>query len=146
MDDFISKQEDAASRGIDVDTDFGFDDIEEGDTLAVRQVGKSGEEKFKTQTVVDKADTGFVPKIGLEGGRQSITADQLGEDAFLPGDFGQSGSGGEELGFGDLMDAHESRSKTARIADESKQAKKAPSKEAWMDNPDQFDWPGIDDK
>lgn len=48
------------------------------------------------------------------------------------------------LGFGDLLNIHENRSKLSRRTDEALKADKAPSKEAWASSPGEFDWPGVD--
>lgn len=45
-----------------------------------------------------------------------------------------------------LFDIHESRSETAQIADESKDAEIADSPMQWANNPNEYDWPGIDTK
>jgi len=46
--------------------------------------------------------------------------------------------------FGRLMDQHDSRSERAQDTDERKKAPIAESPDIWADDPDQFDWPGID--
>jgi len=46
--------------------------------------------------------------------------------------------------FDRLSGVHEDRSKKARIADESKRAEIADSPTQWKNDPDNYDWPGID--
>jgi len=43
-----------------------------------------------------------------------------------------------------LADQHEDRSEVAQRVDENRKAPRAPSPDVWADNPDQFDWPGVD--
>lgn len=45
-----------------------------------------------------------------------------------------------------LFDIHNSRSETAQIADESKDAEIADSPVQWANDPNEYDWPGIDTK
>lgn len=46
--------------------------------------------------------------------------------------------------FDRLADIHESRSDRAQALDESLDAERADSAEQWANNPDQYDWPGLD--
>lgn len=43
-----------------------------------------------------------------------------------------------------LMDIHMERDDHARAVDESKSAERADTPEQWMNNPQKYDWPGID--
>lgn len=46
--------------------------------------------------------------------------------------------------FGRLSDIHESRSEYAQKQDESRKARRANSPEQWANDPNSWDWPGID--
>lgn len=80
-------KEDAAEHGIDVETEIEIDDIEEGDTLAVRQVSQTGDDRWMLSTVENVVAGGYSAKVEFEEGRSFVGENDLNEDAFLPGEF-----------------------------------------------------------
>lgn len=50
----------------------------------------------------------------------------------------------DEYDLDDLLGIHKNRSKVSRRTDEALKAEKAPDKATWVENPNDYDWPGID--
>jgi hypothetical protein len=139
--------------------------VEQGDRLIFPDVGTFEDpntgndvvgEFVATDTVTDVERGGGDSLFGPDEGQTRISLENRG--STMLSDIGQRG-GGETVGPRDVVveprertnsdtispaQIHSERSQTARVADESKDARLTTDKQQWASDPSGFDYPGVD--